>query len=266
VIRQALLCLLALTLTGLAFAADDPPTLPEEKPDLIIKKKKKPEPEVKPKEADPKAKPKFDPKDKTKLDPKDDPKDKTKLDPKDDEPGAEPKEGVDAKDIMERITKNIRDSEQRLRKQDPGDGTRQVQRDIVKDLNSLIEKAQQPPPSGGGGSASSDPNSKDQPMPQQGQQGQQADGSRSKRSERNKMGQATQSSQHNTGGAGNDTPSNAPDRRIDVSQGRGPSLPEMARQEMDAYLREEFAIKYTDLLKQYYQTIAEKSRRTEEKR
>ena len=199
------------------------------------------------------------------ADPKEKEKPKLKLEPRDDLPGDEPKEGVDAKAIMERINKNIRDSEQRLKKSDPGDTTRQVQRDIVKDLNSLIEKAQEPPPPGGGG-ASGNPDNKDAQQNQKGQEGQQASSSRSKRSERNKMEQATQAGQSRTGGGGNDNPSNAPDRRIDVSQGRGPSLPEMARQEMDAYLREEFAVKYSELLKQYYQNIAEKSRRMEDKR
>ena len=43
-------------------------------------------------------------------------------------------------------------------------------------------------------------------------------------------------------------------------------LPETLRLEMDAYSRERFMARYSDLLKQYYSTIAERGRRTEDKR
>ena len=42
--------------------------------------------------------------------------------------------------------------------------------------------------------------------------------------------------------------------------------PEKLRMELDAYSREQFAAKYGELLKQYYQKIAEKGRRTENER
>ena len=37
-------------------------------------------------------------------------------------------------------------------------------------------------------------------------------------------------------------------------------LPEKLRQEMDTYSREQFMAKYSDLLRQYYATLAEKGR------
>src|SRR5262249_15281150 len=40
-------------------------------------------------------------------------------------------------------------------------------------------------------------------------------------------------------------------------------LPETMRAEMNAYSREQFMAKYNDLIKQYYSTVAEKSRRKE---
>jgi hypothetical protein len=41
------------------------------------------------------------------------------------------------------------------------------------------------------------------------------------------------------------------------------TLPETMRAEMNAYSREQFMAKYNDLIKQYYSTVAEKSRRKE---
>ena len=64
------------------------------------------------------------------------PKEKLRPKGKDDEPKDDvPEPGTDAKEVLERISKNIRDAEERLRKKDAGEGTQQVQRDVVKDID-----------------------------------------------------------------------------------------------------------------------------------
>jgi hypothetical protein len=228
-IRSALFAVLALTLAGLSFA-DDPKPEPEEPPVLLKKKKKDPPAEEKPA-----------------------PKDKAKA--KEDEP-KDPADGtVDPKEVLERINKNIRESEERLSKKDPGDGTREVHRHIVKDLNSLIEQAKQPPPpSGGDPSAKSDNDSQQQTA--NSQRPRRGDRSRKDGSQDSKASKGN----GNTGGNGN-SDGNGNTRKPDPFKDRGPSLPEMPRTEIDAYQRDEYAARYTELLKQYYQTIAEKGRK-----
>jgi len=133
-IRQTLATVLAVALSGFCLAANDEKPDADDPPPVLKKKKPKPEdPGDKDKKPEPK---KLDPKD---VDPKDEPKDPE----------------VDPKAVLERINKNIRESEERLRTRDTGDGTRQVQKDIVKDLESLIDRTKkqqdEPPPSGAGG-------------------------------------------------------------------------------------------------------------------
>ena len=56
------------------------------------------------------------------------------------------------REITNRIAKNMSQAEKRLQKNDPGEATQQTQRDIVHDLDELIEQTQrqqQQPPSGG---------------------------------------------------------------------------------------------------------------------
>jgi hypothetical protein len=93
--------------------------------------------------------------------------------------------GKEQQDLTARVAKNMKAAEERLKKSDPGDATRKIQRDIVDDLEEMIkqnEKAQ-----GGGGSKmvkkwkmdqgkseQSQKGSKDQP--QEGQQGEQKQG------------------------------------------------------------------------------------------
>ena len=69
-------------------------------------------------------------------------------------PRPEPATGEDVKKIIERLNKNMDTSEERLQKKDPGDETRKVQTDIVKDLDELIKQQSQSPSGGGGGGGS----------------------------------------------------------------------------------------------------------------
>jgi len=250
-IRPTIACLLAVILAGLGLAADDPkPAVPDEPP-AVLKKKKKTEPTP-----DEKPAPKKDGEPKPKLRPKD-------------EDGEPKEEAPDPKEVLERITKNIRAAEERLRKKDAGDGTRQVQRDVVKDIDKLIERMQQQQqnPQGGGNSSSSSADKND------GQQQQSSSSSKSRRGERERRtksdskadSQATPDARNSMGGNDRDR-AGAATPTADILKDIWGHLPTVMRLEMDAYSREQFAVKYGELLKQYYQTIAEKGRRTENER
>jgi hypothetical protein len=72
------------------------------------------------------------------------------VEPKKDGPKADPKAGegeeMDVHKTAERIAENAKKAGDRLKEKDPGEGTRKIQRDIVKDIDALIKKAQEPPP------------------------------------------------------------------------------------------------------------------------
>lgn len=89
-----------------------------------------------------------------------------------------PPEAEDEKDVLERISRNMRDVEEKLANRELGEPTAQQQRDILRDIDSLIRKSEQS--SGGGGGAQNPPQNdqQDQPQDQQQQQGgaQQPDG------------------------------------------------------------------------------------------
>jgi pyruvate/2-oxoglutarate dehydrogenase complex dihydrolipoamide acyltransferase (E2) component len=246
-IRRLMICLLTLSLTALVAAADDPkPDQPE--PPVELKKKKRPDaPDDKPA---PKAKdpaPKKDGEPKKDGDPKDDP----------------PAPSEDDKQILERINKNLKEAEERLKKKDTGDATRQTQKDIVTDLEALIKQSQQQAqnqPQGGGGSSK---NPKDQ----------QASGksSRSKRTpsrgnDRQPNERPMDSSKSQLGGAGSKMQGDNVDKLADLHKDVWGNLPETLRMAMDVYAREQFMSKYSELLKQYYSTIAERKRRGEEEK
>lgn len=65
-------------------------------------------------------------------------------------PKADPKspevEDVDVQKTAERIAENAQKAGDRLKEKDPGEDTRKIQDEIIKDIDSLIKKAQQPPP------------------------------------------------------------------------------------------------------------------------
>jgi hypothetical protein len=73
------------------------------------------------------------------------------------EPQPPDKKGPDEKgdkgkeDIISRIAKNMKSAEERLKKTDPGDATRKIQRDIIDDLDELIKQNTKQPQGGGGG-------------------------------------------------------------------------------------------------------------------
>jgi hypothetical protein len=169
-------------------------------------------------------------------------------------PSAEERE-QSSTEIAARITKNMRASEERLDQKDPGEGTQQIQRDILKDLDALIEqkrREQQQQQSARGSSSSRD------------ERRQQA---RNQRRMSNQMTQSQAMSRQdqlqpmaNRGGGMKDS-SERMSKIADLYKEVWGHLPEALRQEMDQYAREKFMAKYGDLLKQYYTTIAEKGHR-----
>jgi hypothetical protein len=169
--RRCLALLLAalVALCGISAVADEPPTDPGDAP-LRLKKKAKAE-EKKP-EA-PKPAPKNAEEKKADEKKPDREKDEAKDAPV---PSAPDK---DEKEVMERLARNLRTVEERLGKGDSGEGTRQLQDDILKDIESLIRMGENPP-SGGGGGGQQDQQDQNKSDPDQDQKGQQGQSSASK--------------------------------------------------------------------------------------
>jgi hypothetical protein len=277
-IRRVLigLFIVAFAVAGWGIAQDEPP--------VRLKKKDKPpavkEEPAKPAEKEEPARPAAEdkkPEDRIK-------EEKIKKDDDPPEVGDEPE--MDPQEVLSRALKNSRTVEERLANKEVGDSTKQLQRDILKDLDSLIEenKRQQ----------QDQDQAQDQDQ-QQGQQGQDKQGQQQANGPGSKTGQRRQ--QANGGRRGSGRTRTARGRGQGSAQqamdqqgqggnsksteggaggsGKGPDelnrlaevykdiwgeLPKSLRQEMDAYNREEFMTKYKDVLKQYYATVAEKGR------
>jgi len=261
------LALLTALLVALApgAAQDSKPAQPDDDPPVLLKKKK----------ADDKPSP-------AKPEPNEEkPKAEAKPDAKKDDPDADLE--AKSKEIMARIAKNLRSAEDRLKSNDTGDGTQQVQRDIVKDLDSLLEtikqqeqqqQNQQQQPGVGMGGGKSKPGGTSRRTvrkPGQGQkqgQGQgQGQGQQPSAKGGEKPGQGPQEKGQGQGGdqagKGGTSPEGV-DKLADLYKDVWGHLPETLRQEMDAYQKEGYMAKYRELLKLYYATIAEKGRRATE--
>jgi hypothetical protein len=231
-------------------AADQP------EPPVRLKKK------ASPRAAEPAPEPKPEPK---RDEPKEKPADREKKPEQprppagDDEPDpAEPE--VDSREVLNRVSKNMRNVEDLLAKRDAGSRTRETQRDIVNDLDKLInqqqrQQQQQQQQAGGGGSSQ-------QQMMRRQQQNQRTAQQRRQQQLQRQQQERDQMAQANGKQAGAGGRSQGPASKIaDLYKDIWGHLPETMRQEMDAYSREQFMAKYNDLLKQYYSTLAEKGRR-----
>jgi hypothetical protein len=227
-----------LTFASSSLPAADNPAEPTEPP-VRLKKKEKPKPAPAPEEK-PAARPKKEP-GKERV-PAPDPENPEK----------------DAAEILARISRNMRSVDERLQKKDVGQGTRQIQRDIVKDLDKLIHQMKNPPPQPQNSSGQA--NSRDSAQQRQ-QTSQQV--SRQQSAQNPKPNQAKQSKKEagKRPGGGGDRSQDGTNKIADLYKDVWGHLPETLRQEMDQYSREQFMAKYNDLLKQYYATIAEKGRR-----
>jgi hypothetical protein len=259
---------LALFVAGTLVLAQQPPADEPEPPVLLKKKNSKSAPLPKPDAGEPPAKEPPPAKDDAR---KPQPMPPEEKQPQPDEPPVE----EDEAEVLARIARNVKKSEDRLAQRDTGQGTQQLQRDILKDLDALIDKMKQPPsdPMGGEGGGKSGPSGQSSARSSKGQPGK---GSRSSSQQAGKSpgsqpsGAGSSSVQGNqpkgsggsqAGHGGGEGQPNDPNKLADVFKDIWGDLPRMLRVEMDAYAREAFMLKYNDLLKQYYATIAEKGRK-----
>lgn len=236
------------TFTGLAFA--EPPAPDDPEPPVRLKKKDKPKVE----EPEPEKKPVEKPTEKPKK-------------PKDEEPQDAP--APEAKEVVERLNKNLRVAEERLSKKDASERTLTVQRDILKDLDALIDQKQKQQDQQQQQQQNQDQNqqqNKNRNKPQEQNQSGQPDKPAPKPEPEKPEGSEPKPKQGEDKGkeskAGTDSKEGST-KIADLYKDIWGHLPETLRQEMDAYAREQFMAKYQDVLKQYYTTIAEKGRKKE---
>jgi hypothetical protein len=248
--RHTLIGLLTLVFTAaLTAAGDDLPQKPEPVPRL--KKKARP-----PAAADEPREPKKE------LKPL--PEGEAKLDP------AQAKADERVKELLARIGKNMQASEDRLGQHDPGDGTQQIQGDILKDIDELLKPQQQQQNSSGGRSGSnrtqsakqsqkSSPQSvkNNQPQPQQ------ADPKGSKGQQPKKGGDPKEQMAKDDPKRAKEGGKSADKKSAfgDLFPGYWGDYPKKKRQKLNIYARERFLPRYDELLRQYYRAIAEQKRR-----
>jgi hypothetical protein len=277
--RILALVAVAFFLLNFVLADDDPPRL---------KKKVKPGDENAPKKEEPKVKDKEKPKEPPRL------PEKPKVGDDDDMPPPEPE--IDEQEVLNRVAKDMRASEDRLGKKDLSEGTRQVQRDIVKGLDDLIKQSQNGGQQGQDDQQDQQNNqggaSQDQQKQKQQQRQKQASGAAGKRKQkgmqnqraqrearrmqkRGQQGQAQRKPQQgdqqdqandqqqagNNPGGGRGGQTGEMNKIADVYKDIWGHLPETLRAEMDAYGREKFMAKYEELIKRYYDRAARESRR-----
>jgi hypothetical protein len=257
------------SLAGLALAQDPPA---KDEPPVRLKKRK-------PRSDD---KPMVDP-DKAEEKKKDNKKDEKKEEPKAEPREAEPVTPLEEeKEVLQRVVQNVHRVGERMANNDLGEATQQTQRDILKDLESLIHRNESPPPQGGG---QQDQNNGGDNQDNKNQQG---GGSGTKAGARSKSGRQQQQLRggkagedkragkdkktgekpggrngKNGNGGGGDKDDRARNKNADLDkQGVWGHLPQTLRAQMDAYSNPQpFMPKYDDLIKRYYRTIAEQGRR-----
>jgi hypothetical protein len=247
---------------------------PEEPRPLRLEKKVRPTDPAKPADKE-KPKPKAEDQPKTGAE-----KPPTKGEP-DEELKKEDPEALEreVQETINRLSKNFRTVEDKLQKKDPGEGTQTVQRDIIKDLDELIDQTRKQEEQ----MQQQQQNQQNQQQ-QQGQKKGQSKRQRSLQAQRNRQqrnrsaqrqrqqGQQQLSrqqgqQQEEPQGTGANPPDGAAKsgewaaKSADLYKDIWGHLPETLRQEMTQYTREQFMPKYNELLKQYYATIAEKGRK-----
>jgi hypothetical protein len=187
-------------------------------------------------------------------------------------------EDVDVAKTTERVVEDAKEAGKRLADKDPGNDTQQIQKNIVKKLDDLLRKAHEPPSPRDGNNSSSSNNgdmggSSKQPMG-----GKSTPSAQRKERRETKNGLAKENTQPKSQpsplnerpdpqmdlGSGKPSPNkmalkgNAmPPRLPDVYKDVWGQLPEKMRREMDLYFREDFMPRYSELLRQYYSSLAE---------
>jgi hypothetical protein len=204
---------------------------------------------------------------------------------------ADPQEAEKA--VLDRIGRNMRSVEEKLGNRELGDPTSQQQRDIVRDLESLIKNQQrnqgvgddqQPQDKSGGGEQGQDKGKQGERRQQAGnnQSGQQRGSSRGKQGQRQRRQlsgrQRGRSSGQPKSGSEQGQPNSDPNADNNLGGGKSPEnnkninadlykevwghLPESLRAEMSAYSNPSpFLPRYDELIKKYYRSIAEQGRK-----
>lgn len=246
-------------LAGLAFAQKPPAG---EEPPVRLKKKKPrgdDKPRIEPDKAD----------EKKKEDKMDEEKPERKGESREAEP-VTPQE--EAKEVLQRVVQNVHKVDDRLAKNDLGEATQQTQRDILKDLDSLIQRNENPPPQGdeqqdqqGGGNGSQDnKNQKQGKGKSRGKSGTKSKQVPQQRRQRNESGSEKKGGKNGqNGNGGGNRGSRDRNKNADLDKhGVWGHLPATLRAQMDAYSNPHpFMPKYDELIKHYYKTIAEQGRR-----
>jgi len=162
-----------------------------------------------------------------------------------------PDTAADPRALAERIVEDARKAGSRLSDADSGEQTRRLQRDVTDNLNKLLKMQNPPPPDSG----------KSPPTP--------GGSAASQRKERRERAQAERNASSNrelpmplmnepaSQAPKNDSPKALLPQLPDVYKNTWGHLPEKTRQELDQYFREQFMPRYSDLLKQYYSSLAE---------
>lgn len=178
-----------------------------------------------------------------------------------------PGQGAEARrQLIQGMLKKMRTVEDRLAKNNPGRGTRAIQREILDDLDKLIETTRQQPPSQGGGSRrrqssqqQKNANRQNSRRPKGGKQPR--GGNQQNQSRPGGKPQRSGSAARQPGRGGLGAPKRDKNNLADLFKDVWGHYPETMRMEMEAYSRAKFIPKYRALLRQYYRTLAEDGRR-----
>jgi hypothetical protein len=208
----------------------------------------------------------------------------------DDAPPPASKPAEELEKLREKIARDMQTVENKLKEQDTGHDTRDLQKQILINLDKLLDSAKSPPPPDSpqpmGESASKDDSSPMQPSPgTQAKPQPSASGNTTRRERREaqrrqeqqaRAGQRSKDSQtakgNGLGLSGNPPPSGnqsaprtgPPESLAEFAKDIWGQLPNQLRQEVDHYYREQFMPRYRDLLQQYYLRLAETERRPKE--
>jgi hypothetical protein len=195
-----------------------------------------------------------------------------------------------SKELLERVAKNLEAAEDRLKQRDPGDKTRDIQADIVKDLDELIKQQKQQQQNqqqqssqqkmgggsetgqtrqskGGGGQKTQPKGQKDGPPqtaqgPKNGGQPNKSQPKSGNPSEKKDGTGKEKAGQMNAKSGGDKSADKkAADAAADLFRDVWGHLPLTQRQEMDAYSRDRMMPRYREQIEQYYRSLAEQNRR-----
>lgn len=173
---------------------------------------------------------------------------------------------------LDRITKGMRNAGEKLDGDETGEETRAVQKQVIKDLDDLINQLQNPPPSGGGGGGGGGASSRAGKSGQGQMQKMQAKGQLGK-SEQAKGQMGSQSAQLNKSGGKDRKDAQGSDERTDSERKAAEEEARKKKLEMDVWghlpphMREQLLNtygermlpKYQQLVKQFYESLSEQS-------